>query len=67
MKTVCDVCGFDCEVDAKTGNWSEIGVHVDMLESAHEYDRVQEMFGQTEFVLCQCCLLKSMGFKEKEE
>lgn len=61
-KTKCDVCGFDCEMKCNSGNYSEVGVEINIMDNAIERDRIQKMFGRTEFVLCWCCWLKSMGF-----
>lgn len=58
----CDVCGYDCGVVQK-----EIGVQLKIGPDATEHERVKEMFGQTEFVLCWCCYLKSMGINPQQE
>ena len=59
----CDVCSIDMTTD---GNYSTIGQHINLdgRLANPEVKRVKEMFGKTNFGICFCCLLKSLGMKE---
>ncbi len=65
MDAICDVCGYDCEVKADSGNWTEHGVSIDIQESAVEHDRIMGMFGRANFIVCWCCWIKAFGIKER--
>lgn len=66
MKTKCDVCGWDCQVQAPEVK-TEIAVHVEIKPTQLEYERVKEDFGMTEFCLCWVCYLKSLGLTHQGE
>ena len=61
---VCDVCGF--ETKGVIGAKFTLKDFADVDKDCPEYDRVLEMFGKTEHLICWPCMLKAYGIKPKE-
>jgi hypothetical protein len=57
----CDICGNEM-YDYNNGAEC-IGMTIDLTGKHSEIDRVKEMFGKTNFAICFCCWLKSLGVK----
>lgn len=61
----CDMCGndvYDTECSKEL-----IGIHIELSGEHIEVRRVKNMFGKTNFAICFCCWLKSLGVKPISE
>jgi hypothetical protein len=66
----CNVCGSDLTNTETNASVAGMTISISTDRNIHstevEFNRVQNMFGQTEFNICYCCLIKAMGVKPKE-
>ena len=62
MEINCDVCGYDLrDEDGRAVSAKDVR----LLGATPEKQRVNELFGKTQFRICYVCYLKSLGVKEK--
>jgi len=61
----CDVCEhdmYDTDIDCEC-----VGIAIKLSGEHIDVQRVKDMFGKTDFAICFCCWLKSLGVKPINE